>query len=918
MKVSVVIPAFNAADTIAETLASLLAQTRPDWEAVVVDDGSRDSTAAIVEAFTVGDPRIRLVRQANAGEAGARNGGIPATRHDWLLFLDADDWIAPQFLERMTAALEADPGLDAVHCGYARVAGDGSLIVERYLPPAGDMFAIWARRSAFPVHACIVRKSLVDAVGRFDTTLRKSADWDLWQRIARTGARFGAIRDVLAFYRMRPGASSLGAEELLEDGLRVLRQGHAPDPRVRQPHPDHARGAPPADIPSQAFYLLSWCAGLMLGSGRDPRSLFALLQGERFPELYPPAVAQCLFDSAPLPSCSSPSVWERLWPELRPAVAAFLSSLEEHAGAPGLAERARSSLARMALAQSPSWAPVLEEAEAASAAIEGEKGRWERLAVERAHGLEEAGRARAAAEEAGRRWEETAEERQQALAELRARHEALQLSHQALQQSSAALERERNSVVNSPERVMGDLILNRLKLAAPLRVVHSLTMSLGQRLVVARLAVERWFSRSGRHRMMATACWNFPIYSQTFVYQELSQLKGRGIGLRLMYSKLDPKDQLPRSFGHLWHDRRRLFLNQKVHRRDFAHYQRRMPDRIAALVTRLSQASGLTEQQVLAHGNFLEAFSFMRMVEAYRPQYLHSYFFYDRSLMALIAGHLLGIPRGISCYADHTLKDYELKVVALHLELCDIVIATSERIKRELLEIAPQADPDRILVKPNGIDTERFSMIERGDLGLGTAFRLVTVSRIEPKKGLIELVEAVGLLRDRGRPVHAHLVGAPDDWSAASREYKRQLDQRITELNLWESVHLEGRQGVEGVQRLLGTSHLFVAPFVETESGDRDGIPTALLEGMATGLPSVATDAGSIPEVIENGREGLLVPQRNPGALADAIEALMLDPERRKRLGLEAAATVRRRFDVRSCETAFHERVAGLVRGGKR
>ena len=123
------------------------------------------------------------------------------------------------------------------------------------------------------------------------------------------------------------------------------------------------------------------------------------------------------------------------------------------------------------------------------------------------------------------------------------------------------------------------------------------------------------------------------------------------------------------------------------------------------------------------------------MVEAYRPQYLHSYFFYDRSLMALVAGYLLNIPRGVSCYADHLLKDYELKVVPFHLELCSIVIATSERIRQELLEIAPQTDPNRILVKPNGIDTECFPVMQRVEPVEGEPFRLVSVCRIEPKKG---------------------------------------------------------------------------------------------------------------------------------------------------------------------------------------
>ena len=70
-------------------------------------------------------------------------------------------------------------------------------------PQSGDMFAVFARHSAFAMHACIVRRLLVDAVGGFDTSLRTCEDWDLWQRIARTGSRFGVIREVLAFYRMR-------------------------------------------------------------------------------------------------------------------------------------------------------------------------------------------------------------------------------------------------------------------------------------------------------------------------------------------------------------------------------------------------------------------------------------------------------------------------------------------------------------------------------------------------------------------------------------------------------------------------------------------------------------------------------------------------------------------------------------------
>src|SRR5262249_32593055 len=198
-----------------------------------------------------------------------------------------------------------------------------------YSPPTGDLFSTLARRAAFAVHACIVRKSLVEEVGKFDVSIRTSPDWDLWQRIARTGARFGAVPEVLAFYRMSPNGASLDACQVFNDGMRVLRQGHASDPRVRNPHPEHEQGEPADQVRSQEFYLLSWCAGLMLGAGKDARPILEWVKEDHYPELYPDAVAQCIFESAPLSTCQPPRAWEKLWPDLQGRVADFLHALEK-------------------------------------------------------------------------------------------------------------------------------------------------------------------------------------------------------------------------------------------------------------------------------------------------------------------------------------------------------------------------------------------------------------------------------------------------------------------------------------------------------------------------------------------------------------------------------------------------------------
>lgn len=884
MNVSVVVPAFNAEATLSDTLESLLAQTHPHWEAVVVDDGSADGTARVARTYAARDPRIRLIQQANGGEAAARNAGLAHARHEWLHFLDADDWIAPEFLERMLGALEADPALDAVHCLYARVAINGIRVVYPYEPPAGDLFAAWARRSVFPVHACVVRRSLVVAVGPFDTSLRKSADWDLWQRVARTGARFGAVREILAYYRMQPHSASLDAPQMLADSLTVLRRGHAPDPRVPTPHPDHAAGLPPDGVRTEAYYLLSWHASIRLGQDWEAVSLFDALDVPPFPELHAEAVAECLYDAAPLALCKGHDAWEELCPRILPRVTEFLEALEARAEAPGLAGGARSGLIRRVLRSSPGWRPLLEEVEASGE--EAGAAERERIAQERKVWLEE------------RRC-------------LREDRDELISERDRLREERPRLISERDRVLHSSEHQLGSLLLNGLRLRRPLSAAASVIKAVGHRAILARLGLERRLA--GGERLVTTVCSNFPIYSQTFVYQEISGLARAGFSTRLLYSRLDARDQLPLQFGTLWPLRRRLLLDPRLHERDFAWYRRRFPDRVDTLIGKLCAASGLARQDLVTHANFLQAFSFTRMVEAYRPAYLHSYFFYDRSLMALVAGYLLDIPRGVSCYADHVLADYELKVVPLHLELCDIVVATSERIRRELIEAAPEVDHRRILVKPNGVDASRFPVQERREPPPGEPFRLVTVSRIEPKKGLLDLVDAVDLLRARGLQVEAHIVGAADDWSEASRTCKADLDRRITERNLWGTVHLEGRRSSEEVLRFLRIAHLFVAPFVETETGDKDGIPTALLEGMATGLPAVATDAGSISEVIEDGAQGLLVPQRSPAALADAIEALLRDPDRRAQLGRDAAASVRNRFEAGTCETRFHERVAAVL-----
>jgi len=436
-------------------------------------------------------------------------------------------------------------------------------------------------------------------------------------------------------------------------------------------------------------------------------------------------------------------------------------------------------------------------------------------------------------------------------------------------------------------------------------------------LQLLRLRIEylksKKFSKKANHRVMAIACWDFPIYSHTFVYQELTQLIKADFELRFIYSKCNSREHFPVGLNLLWRARRKLIEHPKIAQRTFLHFKKTMPEKVNALIDFLMSASDMSFDELCNHHSFLNAFSFVRMVQIYQPDYLHSYFFYDRSLFTLIASYLLDIPRGVSCYADHLLKDYELKLTRQHLEQCSLVIATSKRIKQELIEIAPQVDSDRILVKPNAIDPKQFPILKLKQPEDGMPFGLVCVSRIEPKKGLIYLVEAVKLLRNRNLNVECHFIGGIDD-SDLSRTYADQLNKQIKELELESFVHLEGVQSQVKLKELFKKFDLFVAPFLETDYGDKDGISTAILEAMASGFPVVSSNSGSICEVIDDGHDGVIVPQRDSHALSSAIADLMSDLNRRRFLGKNAVNKIQQKFSVNVCDPIFHARLKNLLK----
>lgn len=448
----------------------------------------------------------------------------------------------------------------------------------------------------------------------------------------------------------------------------------------------------------------------------------------------------------------------------------------------------------------------------------------------------------------------------------------------------------------------------------PRRIVEALRQAWERRrLERARARAAGWAARSrGRRRALAVGAWTFPVYSQGFVYREAQALLDAGLDLRLVHGRHGRARELAPPLARLADAAVRFRPGRRAGAAELARARRLDPRRVAELLERLSDATGLPIETIERHPHVLHAFAFAALAESFRPDYLHSWFFYEGALAVFVASELLGIPRGLTAYADYRLDDYPFKTVALQLERARLVVATSRRIRDELVARAP-AVATRVLVKPNSVDLASFGALPPLRREAGAAFRIAAMSRIDPKKGLPVAVDAMARLVRRGHDVVLEILGDAEPPVAANLEEERRLDERIALHRLADRVVRLGRGSERDARALLARAHAFVAPAVETAAGDQDGIPTALLEAMASGRPVVATDAGSIPEAVTDDVEGLLVPQGDAEALAAALERLVAEPALADRLGAAGARRAAAEFDAAAREPELARAVLRLI-----
>jgi len=275
--VSVVIPTYQSSATVADTIESALVQTLKEIEVVVVDDGSRDDTAAIVEAITRRDPRVRIVQQENRGVAAARNAAIEVARAPTIAPLDSDDLWFPHKLEAQLARLElGGPEMGFVYGWSTVIDAQGRTIdlapawgIEGRVLPA----LVWT-------HFCgsasspLFRRSALDEVGCYDPSLRAAdaegcEDWDLVLRVAERFA-VGVVPSYVVAYRKVAGSMSAGDAALARSYAIMMG-------RVQRAHPE---------LPDELFAwsrsrFFAYLSGVSVTNDRFDRALVWMLRAFR-------------------------------------------------------------------------------------------------------------------------------------------------------------------------------------------------------------------------------------------------------------------------------------------------------------------------------------------------------------------------------------------------------------------------------------------------------------------------------------------------------------------------------------------------------------------------------------------------------------------------------------------------------------
>jgi colanic acid/amylovoran biosynthesis glycosyltransferase len=393
---------------------------------------------------------------------------------------------------------------------------------------------------------------------------------------------------------------------------------------------------------------------------------------------------------------------------------------------------------------------------------------------------------------------------------------------------------------------------------------------------------------AGRHRRVGYVLKRYPRISETFVASELIELERLGEELTV-FAVSRPDEPFTHRFVH----ELRADVIYLPHR------PLREPVRVARALRRVIRSHGrgwlraarysLWPPRLKGLRRLLQATVLRAEMERAGIDHAHAHFATAAARLANLAWRMGGPSYSVTVHAkDIYHRDVRLDHLRDKLDPARFV-ATVSRANGDYLESVLELD-GKLRIVPNSVDLRRLGPVraDPGERGL-----VLSVARLVEKKGLRDLIAACGLLRARGVSVRLEVAG--------DGPLRRELEATAARLGV--DARFRGALRQEEVLELMERAAVFCLPCVVAADGDRDGMPTSLLEAMALGVPVVTTAVSGLAEAVIPERTGLLVPPHDPAALAAAIERLLADPELASRIAAGGRRHVESNFSLeRSAE----------------
>jgi colanic acid/amylovoran biosynthesis glycosyltransferase len=405
--------------------------------------------------------------------------------------------------------------------------------------------------------------------------------------------------------------------------------------------------------------------------------------------------------------------------------------------------------------------------------------------------------------------------------------------------------------------------------------------------------------------MIAVLLSRFPSVTETFILREVDELERQGQPVRLV-PMLKETPPVIHEAARPWTSR--ALYTKYVSPRIIAANLRTLlkrPLRYLSLFVRLILGT-LTKPATLLRTIAIFPKSVFLAAELSREgiRHVHAHFATHPTTMALIVASLSDITFSFTVHAHDIQVDRSL--LRWKLRETKFVRSISAHNKHFLEELYPAETGGKIVVVHVGIEPEKYEDNARRFTATASGTpKILCVAAHRPYKGLPVLIEACRILRDQGVSFRCDVLGT----GPMTAELERMIDDR----GVRDVIGLLGARPEHVVAEMMGESTLFVLPSIIAADGQMEGIPVALMEAMASGRAVVSTSISGIPELVDDGVSGLLVPPADPAALAAAMRTLLEDRERARAMGLRGQQKVRAEFTLPDCVAQLRARLASEV-----